>query len=614
MNEPTKKASSTSRGFGWLRELSHPVALLIYSLLVLALIAPTFTYYIWDGHEMVFPIVRIQQMAKVWAANGPFHTPWLPDFTHGYGWPVFTFYAPLGYYVGTAGHFLFGLDFGPATRLSYYLSVYFAGLLMYAYVCIVAHGKGWPRMQWWALVAATLYTFAPYHTTDLFARSALSECWAWPALAGVLCAIEVSRTRPGYGFFLTVLASGLLILSHNISAMYGAILIGLYTVLTAERVRWPFLVAAAGFWGALLATYFWLPSLELKKLVLAGDPVNFEASAQWLHDQALFWRQHLIENYGRGFSTTAPNDQIGTSMGYVILAGSLMSLVAMFRPGLTRVQRYRVGLMLGFVAVLLFVMSRQMPWESVPEIFRYVQFSWRLLIFTSLFGSIAIAMSSPVLDRWVHPGILIFVAVVNSLAVNNLYVIQPYEIDPPDDSALWANYMEEGEAEGWYGGNIKGEYLPLTADPKFGQPAYHAANPAPENRWETLAGEVEVFRFVQRGTEYRYQYRAEGDALVQAHLFYFPGWEFEIDGEAAPERMGLVEDGPPEASGDRGLIALELPSGGHEAVLRYTITEIGREALWVSYVAWAAWAMLGVGLFVHARRRGTLGADAANQA
>lgn len=95
------------------------LSLLAYTAIIPALIFPTLSLYMWSGHDQLFPVVRVYELCKVWRANGPFHAPWAPDWAFGYGYPFYTFYAPLGYYIGALYHFLLGLDYGTATKMSF---------------------------------------------------------------------------------------------------------------------------------------------------------------------------------------------------------------------------------------------------------------------------------------------------------------------------------------------------------------------------------------------------------------------------------------------------------------------------------------------------------------
>jgi uncharacterized membrane protein len=92
------------------------LSLLTYTAIILALIFPTLKMYMWSGHDELCAVVRVYELCKLWWVNGPFHAPWQADWAFGYGYPFYTFYAPLGYYAGALFHFILGLDYGPATK------------------------------------------------------------------------------------------------------------------------------------------------------------------------------------------------------------------------------------------------------------------------------------------------------------------------------------------------------------------------------------------------------------------------------------------------------------------------------------------------------------------
>jgi hypothetical protein len=87
---------------------------------------------------------------------------------------------------------------------------------------------------------------------------------------GAFLGVEIARGRSLIGLLLIALAYSFLMLSHNITALYGTMAIGLYTVLTTFDKRWPFSVMAGGALGAAMACFFWLPAMTLLKLTNAG--------------------------------------------------------------------------------------------------------------------------------------------------------------------------------------------------------------------------------------------------------------------------------------------------------------------------------------------------------
>jgi hypothetical protein len=586
----------------WQDLLRSPVAqsLAIYTIIVIVLIWPTLGLYMWSGHDHLFPVVRIYEVCKVWRAQGPGHVPWAPDWAFGYGYPFHTFYQPFGYYVGALFHFLLGLDYGPATKMSFYSSLYLSGLFIYALVYVIGRREGWPRLPWWALAAATVFALTRYHLTDLFVRADLGESWAWPMVAGVFLGAEIARQRPLFGMLLIAVIYSFLMLSHNITALYGTIAIGLYTLLTTWDKRWPLLVMAGGALGSAMAAFFWLPAITLLKLTnaglssRAGVAASTISSPQVLHSHALYWQQHFIESLGTEGSIAGPNDNMGINLGIAVLIGFVLSVVAFVRPGLSRGQRYRVGVCLGAVVLVLFVMSNYMNWDRVPPILRFIQFPWRLLIFTTLFGCLATALGTPVLDKWLHPLVWALIAILMAVPTLPCILTLPGKLTDHGTNERVLHWYARQERMNLYGGNAPQEFWPLTVKPPLTDPKFLYNNPAPANRLTAISGEITVENYDHKGTAYAYRYTALSDVTAQIAVVYFPGWELRIDGQKQPDKISMS---------DKGLVNLNLPGGAHSAELRYGLSPIGRVAGNISYLAWAVWASAAILLAIEAWKK-----------
>ena len=572
------------------------LSLLVYTAIILALIFPTLRMYMWSGHDQLFPVVSVYELCKLWRVNGPFHAPWQADWAFGYGYPFYTFYAPLGYYAGALAHFILGLDYGPATKFSFYSSLYLSGLLMYALVYIIGQREQWPRLVWWALGAATVFALTRYHLTDLFVRNALAECWAWPTLVGVFLGAEIARKQPWMGLlFIAVMHAGLM-LSHNVIAFYGTIAVGCYVLLTTSNMRWPIIVMAGGALGAGMAAFFWLPAMTLVKLTFAGLPERPDfastiTSSSDLHLHALYWQQHFIESLGIGGSVAGSNDRMGINLGIAVLVGIVLAAIALFRPGLTRAQHYRLLICLALTGIFLFAMSRQMNWARVPAILRYVQFPWRLLIFTAFFGCLATAMASPVLDKWLNPFIWVLIAALMALPTLPAILNLPGLLTDRGTTDRVLRWYARQERGGWYGGAAPYEYWPVTVKVPLTDPKFLANNPPPANRLTSKSGDITVENYDHKGAAYSYRYTAPADVVAQIAVVYFPGWELRIDGQRRDDKISIS---------DNGLVNVQLPGGTHSAELKYGLSPIGRMARDISYLAWAAW--IGAAILLAIRR------------
>ena len=554
-------------------------SLVLYTLIIIVATIPTWDVYMWWGHFMLFPVVDVYEICKVWSEQGFGHVPWLPDSCFGYGYPFFTFYAPLGFYVAAIFHFVFALDYGPATKLSFYTSLYLSGLFIYAFVYTIGSRERWPRLAWWALAAATIYALTRYHLTDVFVRDVIGESWAWAALPGVYWGMEVARRRALSGILLISLTYAALLLSHNITALWASLFIVTYPLLTARDLKWPLTVAAGGLLGTAVSAFFWYPALRLARLTQkAGDVAAMWGMPQQVHEHAIFWRQHFLEALGYGPSIPGPDDTLGINLGFAVLICLILSAIALFQRGLETGQRYRIALFLLLTFLVLLIMSPQMPWKKVPEIFLYLQFPWRLLIFTAFFGASAVAMASPVVDRWIHPAILTGLAVVFAIPTLPM-ILMPQVIKKMSPEQL-VKWNRRYELKGLYAGSAIQEFLPKWVRGDYLNPRFLEEHPIPQNRLTVTSGNLVCEGYTHSGTGYRYHYTASVDSEARLALFYWPGWDLRIDGKL---QSGAVRPGVD------GLLAVTLPAGSHQAELRYNLSREGQTARIFSSSAAVLW-------------------------
>jgi hypothetical protein len=575
---------------------------------VLAMAWATRGLYMWDGDEKLYSVFRVQQMKAAWLIDRDPAAWWMSDACWGQGWPFFAFYSPLGYMVAAAASVALGLGLGAATKLSFLASLALSGLLMGGLAWTLARRGGSRLGGQWALTAAYFYMLAPYHLTDVFVRQALAEDWAWPAMAGAMWAVEASRRRPGAAAGLAV-AVAALILSHNISAIYGVLVIGAYVVATAPwghgGLRWTTRMAAGGALGVALGAWFWLPAMRLAPLVRAGDPNALFGSPQWLQAQALYWPQFFIEQWGRGSNRIGMDDTLSLNPGALVMLGMLAAAWVLasdrLRPGTTR---RSVAACLGIGLAAMFAMCHWMPWGWTPRLLRYIQFPWRLELFLVLMAVMALAAAGAFIERWARPWMPAAAALAWGATMLAIIFPGPVPDGATGDAEIVAWHRREEAQTGYIAGCNVLEYLPLWADARLADPAWQRDHPAPATRLEPLAGTeakplsggasagLAIERFQRRGASYSWNYAAPAEVAAKAHVLDFPDWRLEIDGAAAPARLGRAAD---------GLVALRLPAGRHVATLRRArppVAVVGLAisaaalAIWVAWLAWLACSAL----------------------
>jgi hypothetical protein len=358
---------------------------------------------------------------------------------------------------------------------------------------------------------------------------------------------------------------------------------------------------AGGALGAAMAAFFWLPAMMLLKLTNAGLSSRAAAhvastisSPQALQSHALYWQQYFVESLGTQGSIPGPDDNMGINLGIAVLIGIVLSVIAFFQSGLSGAQRYRLGVCLTLTALAMFVTSNHMNWARVPRILCFIQFPWRLLIFTTLFGCLATVMAVPVLDRWLHPLVWALIAIVLAIPTLPLILTLPGKLTDHGTTERVLRWYARQERLNWYGGNAPQEFWPLTVKPPLTDPKFLYNNPPPDNRLTPISGEITVQNYEHKGTAYIYRYTAPTDVTAQIAVVYFPGWQLRIDRHRRDDKISV---------GDKGLLNLSLPRGDHFVELRYGLSPIGRVARDISYVAWFVWISgVGVLLLRHKKR------------
>ena len=240
----------------WCRHRPVLLSLIIYTAIITAATVSTWDVYMWWGHYMLFPVVQVYEICKLWTAQGFGHVTVVSRF-------LFRLWLSLLRTVRAIGLLRWcSLSPSPGIRLRpgdevKLLCVALLKRAIHVRLCLtIGSREHWPRLAWWALATATVYALTRYHLTDVFSRSVLAESWAWTALPGVYWGMEVTRNRHWPGILLVSVMYAGLLLSHNITALWASLFIALYPLLTDGEWKWPIRVAAGGALGTAMSAFF----------------------------------------------------------------------------------------------------------------------------------------------------------------------------------------------------------------------------------------------------------------------------------------------------------------------------------------------------------------------
>ncbi len=524
------------------------------------------------GGDSPFLVQRAHQMLVNLRA-GVFPVRWMPDAAYGLGYPFFSYYAALPYYL-TGLLALVGFDLLTALKAVQTAGFVAAALAMYGWM------QGVSRSRWGAWLTAVAYTVAPFHLVNVYVRGdSLSEFYAFAFYPLVLWTLDRrSEVQRAGSWIPAALAYAGLVLTHNISALIFTPFVILYLVmrwLGRELDRQSLLI---GHWslllGLLLSAWFWLPALAESGQVQLGT-----VTGGYFHYSRHFRAADLIQRSLLFDYSITPDGGTPFAMGLVqaVFAGLGGGVLAI--EGFRRRLGTRWGFVLfGLVLSTLMITPLSKPlWDHLP-LLPMVQFPWRFLSVQALFTAAATGRVADyrwrVAGRNGHGSLVIPVAALLSASV--LLPLHPdrLPIGPADVTVERLQLYEL--FTGNIGTTIRYEYLDRSVVPR---PFTSNALIEPDALPQAIPLEgaaLEAALVERRPTEQVWRVWGEGGGIAFP-LLYWPGWGARVDGE-------LVAVRPVEGS---GYLALEVGPGEHTVVLRLDRTPVRVVAEAVSLVSLA---------------------------
>jgi len=312
--------------------------------------------------------VWLDQFAKQ-IGQGILYPRWLPLSHGGLGSPVFYYYPPLAFYAGSV-FALAGLSTYASLIALFFAAYALSGMAMYAWLRNAAARP---------LLGALVYVAAPYHAFNFYSRGAIAEFLATALLPFVMIGLRRLARGERFGFPLTAVSYGLLILAHLPLALLASLfLFTPYALIWATRTGWrplaPIFAALAT--GIALAGAYLIPALVLEPYRDAAklwhDPSL--RPANWTIWHPSFWVDHSYH-------------------GVLLIAGAIslpLIVIAAWR---------RSGWALwGLACTAIAIGAVPLIWE-VP-LLRSVQFPFRLLPIAEFSLAAALAFT-PLRLLWV---------------------------------------------------------------------------------------------------------------------------------------------------------------------------------------------------------------------
>jgi hypothetical protein len=561
----------------------HTVLLLVLLLVIPALL-PLLRSGFFVSDDGRFHVYRVAALTQAWQ-EGVLYPRLFPEFGFGYGQAVLNFYAPLSYALASV---LSVLGMVPAAAVEWLIafSTLAAALAAFGYGRHLFGDAG-------GVLAAVVYTYAPYHLADAYLRGAVPEYVAFVFPPLILWAYSAAFRSPDAwpGLLWGTLAWAGLVLTHNLTALLMApVAAAQLLVLAVWTRRWRRLAGAAGSLGLAIAlsAVYWLPVLAESRAVALGlGPSRGYADhllgAHNLVRQSLAYFANAPADLGRIYPLSWFALALTALVGFLLLARWRQRRL----PGGWPATAFHLGVT---VAAMAMTTAAALPlWNLLLPVLGHLQYPWRFLL-TEAVGLLGIAAALPALLPRIRPALLI--AVTAGLAMLTALPglrVEPLALSLADQLLPDRMWREDAEA-GQVGATWTGEFLPRTVTeqrwalgrPRAGAPEGQSLQPAPlvvltKLGYHTLAAEVATTAPMQ----------------LRLHQFHLPGWNATVNGESAFTYP----------TGELGLVTVDAPAGMHRVVVEFGATPARTAGLLLALAAAAVWVAL---VMLRGRRRRAL--------
>lgn len=515
--------------------VSHPLVLALIACLpaiwsLLAVEKP-------QMHDWTHP-ARIVELQTA-LLDGHFPVRWARNLGFGYGAPMFSFYAPLPYYLGAALAFVVTPIL--AVKLLFIITV-IGSFIGIQHAVTTKH-------KYAGLLAAVAFTYMPYHALNIYVRGALGELFGMMFFIFTWVGIkELAKHKTSKHLVFTAASYAALVLSHNLSIIMGTpflVLHAVYQIWSAKRPR----QLARSYISAILlglglASFFLVPMVVERSSIAISELVTGDGDYS---KHFVFARQLWDSPWGRGGSIEGIYDGISFEIGKLYLVLGIGAIITLWKNGSTSQKKYGLILSLGLCTALLLTNSRShMLWEASSYL-RFIQFPWRFLFYAGFFLSLLIGTHTGWLTRRPLPVTLLSVSMM--VWYLNYFKAAP---DTPDYT-----YNTSRETITSQVSATLPEYLPASLNHLVMGDKTEAPTPISSR----FTDQVEIIQDKTHYFEIRVTNWKEAD--IPIYIFQFPGWRFWID-----DQLVL-----PEIDKKLPYYRIPLPAGYDEHIIKGRLTE-----------------------------------------
>ena len=366
---------------------------------------------------------------------------------------------------------------------------------------------------------------------------------------------------------LTLGASGL-ILTHIVIAMYVAIFCFIYLLLNIKKLKDKQVLIMLGInilLIILITAFYTIPLLEHKmgadyEVFKAG---RMERTEELIRNKVDFLDLVYTKQYNFSFE-----------IGLISIIGLVLTILAYKKVEKQNRKIYWFSLVSGIVCVILSL--RFFPFEKLPAVLKMIQFTFRLLEFSTFFFAFIAAINYSLVVKDFKMKDVAVLSLIAFLLIVPLKKNLNYE-KRWSEEALWPSVEVNENTGRVHAGCATFEYLPSKA---FDNLDYIKSR---ENRAYVIRGSATIDNEEKNGTSMSFEFsKVSGIATIELPYIYYLGYQVEVeDNNGNIQKLETFES-------DNGFVAFELTDVQEGMVrVKYTGTALMIASYIISIVTFA---------------------------
>ena len=495
----------------------------------------------------------------------------MSNFCNGFGYSWNLFYSPLTAYLPLIFKII-GVSFATCIKLFMFATIFLSGFFMYLFT------KKLTKNNNIAILASILYIFAPYRLTDMYIRNALAELTSFMFLPLIFLGLYNIFNMEEKGeinkniYIPLILGTVGLILTHTVITMYTAIFALIYILVNLIKKNTNTdsnkkdilkILLISALLILVITSFFWTPLLELK------NSADYEVFKEGRMERTEVLVAYKLDFYRLFF--TKSTDYMIYEIGIVTLLGLILTPLAIKK--IKKEKYYELYLFALISGIVCCIMTLKIfPFEHLPSILKMLQFTFRLLEFSSFFfgfvAAINIGVVSKKLERKEIIILLIIIMLVTIPLSSHLRTIENY------DEERLINTVPITENTGRvHAGCASFEYLPSKAFENRNYIETRTQNAIVTN------GTAQIENEIKEGSKmsFNLKYVLE-ESEIELPYIYYTGYSVTLEYNGQKVNLKTYET-------EKGFVGIKVPILEEGKVeVKYTGTTIMKISSFVSVI------------------------------